>query len=104
MNRQSVLCVLYRMCGEKKSESGVNGRSDRQYVLSTYCGVTLTTIVTLRLYVLTLVIVREQQHSTGFFLRFVLITFQFDRCRNLTTTTSFDLSGFHFNLYFFIVT
>ena len=27
MNRQSVLCVLYRMCG------------DRKYVLSTYCSV-----------------------------------------------------------------
>ena len=51
--------------------------------------------------VMRVIVVRE---STGFFLRFVLITFQFDLCRNLTTTTTFDLSGFHFNLYAFIVT
>ena len=33
MNRQSVLCVLYRMCGEGSLSQVWNGRSDRQYVL-----------------------------------------------------------------------
>jgi hypothetical protein len=42
--------------------------------------------------------------GTGFFLRFVFIKFQFGRCRNLTTTTIFKLSGFYFNLDFCIVT
>ena len=40
MNRQCVLYVLYRMCGEKSLSQEWNGRSDRQYVLSTYCSVT----------------------------------------------------------------
>ena len=41
VNRQSVLCVLYRMCGERSLSQVWNGQSDRQYVLSTYCGVTI---------------------------------------------------------------
>ena len=40
MNRQRVLCVLYRMCGERSLSQVRIGRSDMQYVLSTYCGVT----------------------------------------------------------------
>ena len=39
MNRKSVLCVLYRMCGERSLSQEWNWRSDRQYVLSTYCSV-----------------------------------------------------------------
>jgi hypothetical protein len=34
-------------------------------------------------------------------LRIDLVTFQFVPCRNLMTTTSFDFSGFHFNLYLY---
>ena len=40
MNRQCVLYVLYRMCGERSLSQKWNGRSDRQYVLLTYCSVT----------------------------------------------------------------
>ena len=40
MNRQCVLYVLYRMCCERSLSQEWNGRSDRQYVLSTYCSVT----------------------------------------------------------------
>ncbi len=40
MNRQCVLYVLYRMCGERSLSQEWNERSDRQYVISTYWSVT----------------------------------------------------------------
>jgi hypothetical protein len=44
--------------------------------------------------------VKKNQRENGYVL---LLVFQFDRCRNLTTTTSFNLSGLHFNSGFCIV-
>ena len=48
VSEQTVYCVYCTECMEKRSlRQEWNGRSDMQYVLSTYCGVTITELIRL---------------------------------------------------------